>query len=130
MSPTLPPPRPSATGNDAPPAPSARVKTSPAPGSHQQRVADLAALMKVMASLSRPTTIDPAPTPQSLADPAHLAKAAADSATKIAYAAAALGMPDVDNDAQSKILWDETLCQIRRVQDLYGLGPLPFQPPK
>jgi len=69
-------------------------------------------------------------TPQSLADPASLAIAAADSATKIAYAAAALGMPGEDNVAQSQILWDQTLAQIKRVQDLYGLGPLPFQPPK
>lgn len=67
--------------------------------------------------------------------PAQLAIDSANSAVLIARAAASLGAPPTqgpsgrtwDDRARASVLWEETLAQMSRIQQLYGLGQYPFQ---
>lgn len=91
------------------------------------RVAGLAQLIDLMPRLVAPAAAPVAPPdPALLRDPAALARAAAASSEAIAAAAANLGLPG-DDAARAKVLWDETLAQIARIQQLYGFPALPFQ---
>lgn len=99
----------------------------PPPPHDDRRVQTLCALIQTMPGLVVPELAPVRPPDAAfLADPAHLAKAAAKSSAEIAAAAAALGHGD--DAAHARTLWTQTLAQIERVQALYGLPPLPFQP--
>ena len=110
-------------------APAAAVPLVPV-----SRVADLFTLFQVVAELSRPINIQPRasqttpPTEEELTGgPANSPEAIARSATLIAEAAAALGTDPARDVERARILWEENLKQIARVQSLYQLPPLPFQ---
>ncbi|MBI2517096.1 MAG: hypothetical protein HYV95_09280 [Opitutae bacterium] len=77
----------------------------------------------------------PSGTVQLTTPPAQFALDAAASGVAIAQAAAGLGAPPStdssgktwDDKARASVLWDETLAQMGRIQQLYGLGSYPFQ---
>lgn len=79
----------------------------------ENRIAGLCALIDAMTSLWPPVVIDPSP-PDLQGNPAQLAIDSAKSATAIAHAVAQLGQGD--DQSQAKILWNETLNQMARVQ--------------
>ncbi|MBA3849524.1 MAG: hypothetical protein C0502_05940 [Opitutus sp.] len=111
----------SATPTPAPP---------PKPDRTQQLVA-LRLLVSAMLEQARPRQVLPVLPPSF--DAAQLAGTCAANATKIANAAASLGLeqpgdPKTDGQYASE-LWQGTLDQIALIQGLYGLPKLPFQPP-
>lgn len=60
-----------------------------------------------------------------------LAQDSAASAVAIAHAVADLGLNRSvtgDDSDRATTIWNETLAQIARIQQLNGLTPLPFQP--
>lgn len=91
-------------------------------------------MFQVITDLSRPFDIQPRalqttpPTASELAaGSAASAQAIADSAAAVARAAAGLGDGEAGDAVRAQVLWEENLKQIARVQELYGLPPLPFQ---
>jgi len=104
------------------------------------RVAGVQSLLKTMAAFSAPPPLAVDTLPKVLspdgvdlgaicsAGPAALGVASAKSATAIAEAVAALGMGAAEDDtANATIIWNETLQQIARIQQLYKLPAFPFQ---
>lgn len=87
----------------------------------------LCELLGVMAAIATPESpLDPYP-PQMSGDPAQLAKDAAASAERIVRAITALGMPGEDDQSSAGTLWNETIRQMERIQQLHKLPHLPFQ---
>lgn len=91
----------------------------------QQKAAEIWSLIETFTHSSFQLEVPKAP-PSFDGDAAKLARDAAESAVKMARAAAALGISG-DDDANAGELWSATLENIGRVQKLYGLQPLPFQ---
>lgn len=127
-----------------PPAPSTfppkiRPETGTAPTSSPAarfKPAEIFSLFQAVTALTRPINIQPRALQTAPPDARELATGSAKSAQAIAYsatavaeAAAALGNDEAHDVALAKILWEENLKQIERVQRLYNLGPLPFQTP-
>lgn len=66
------------------------------------------------------------PAPPQVPDARQFAHEVAHSATMIAHAAARLGTGG-DDQGDATVLWQQTLQQIQRVQQLHGLHEMPFQ---
>lgn len=98
---------------------------TPSP-SIEERLLALHTLVEVMTGLSGPPSLVPPSPPAMGKDGAQLAKDSAASAVAIANATAALGI-DGNDQKNASILWDETLKQMERIQQLYKLPPYPFQ---
>lgn len=133
----------------------AKPKPCPPPGRNDDKFNQLVLMRELIEVMTRLTTPPPSVLPmapgqsgtppsaitlpggtvQLTTPPAQLAIDTANSAVAIAHAAASLGAPPTtdaagktcDDTTRASVLWEETLAQMARIQQLYGLGSYPFQ---
>lgn len=133
-----------------------RKSPGPPPGRNDEKFSQLTLMRELIEAMTRfgappPASLPPAPaqpgmpppaitlppgaTTQLTTPPAQFAIDSANSAVLIARAAASLGAPPAqgpggrtwDDKTRASVLWEETLAQMSRIQQLYGLGQYPFQ---